>query len=266
MHAKRGQPGCSTTTGGFTLTELLVVVGIMLVLMTVLSAALGRVRSAARSFRCKNNLKTVVFDFTLFADEGTNVNRGESEHLRGHGFRIEDFQESVYGIDEFWDLGAVRRAPLDPARQPLMCPAGPHELYRSAGLPCSDYAVGPAEDVSVGFNMRLHRASVQIGGRWLLYPVTLKSRILEHPFVPLVFDVDGAQATRQRVPPYYAAPRLDDAGLYGSGRFWFPAARHGGEVNIGFVGGHVLSASDPLRNGTWDWRYQPIPDAGARRH
>ncbi len=270
--SSKGETRCGAawrpTRRGFTLIELLVVIGILLVLLAALTAALGRVRAAARSFRCKNNLKTVTFDFTLFADEGAHADRGDSERLYTRGFRLEDFQESIYGIDEFWDVPGEHHVPLEPAQQPLMCPDGPQELYRNAGLPCSQFAVGPVENVSVGFNMRLHRASVRLGGRWILYPVSLGSRILEHPLVPLVFDVDGQVAAGRRLAPYYSAPPVEQEpeGMYAAGRFWFPAPRHGGEVNVGFVGGHVLAAEQPQRKYTWDWSYQPPVDGAARRY
>ena len=116
--------------------------------------------------------------------------------------------------------------------------------------------------------MRLHRASVRLGGRWILYPVSLGSRILERPFVPLVFDVDGRIAADRRLAPYYSAPAVETEpeGMYASGRFWFPAARHSGEVNVGFVGGHVLSAERPETRNTWEWAYQPPLNGAARRY
>jgi hypothetical protein len=114
------------------------------------------------------------------------------------------------------------------------------------------------ENVSVAFNMRLRSASVQLGGRWVLKPVRLSSRILRYPSVPLAFDVDGNFAARRGRLPYYSAPPAGDPGQYGRGQFWFPSLRHGA-TNACFIGGHVLSSSRPDHAG-WNWKYQPEPE------
>jgi len=244
----------------FTLIELLVVIVILAVLITILGTALSKVRSSARSFVCKNKLKTVAFEFLQVAEDSAQVSGFPGETAPGPGFRIEDFQERLYAIDEFWDGGPATRADYDASRQPMMCPSGPRELRRQSGLPCSGYAVTPASNVSVAFNMRLHRASLVIGGRPVLKPVTLKGRAFEHGSVPLALDVDAATAVSRQVLPYYTAPAAGDAGLYGSGLFWFPRGRHDGEVNACFVGGHVLASRSPETEAQWDWAYQPPAD------
>jgi len=244
----------------FTILELLVVIVILAVLIGLLGTALGKVRSSARSFVCKNKLKTVAFEFLQFAEAPADVSGSGGEASGGAGFRIEDFQERLYGIDEFWDAGPAPEAEYEASRQPLMCPSGPRELRRHPGLPCSGYAVTPAANVSIAFNMRLHRASVTIAGRPVLKPVTLKARMLEHGSVPLAMDVDAGTAVGRYVLPYYTAPAAGDAGLYGSGLFWFPRGRHDGEVNACFVGGHVLASRSPETEAQWDWAYQPPAD------
>ncbi|MCK4343373.1 MAG: hypothetical protein KAY37_16790 [Phycisphaerae bacterium] len=61
--------------------------------------------------------------------------------------------------------------------------------------------------------------------------------------------------------PYYAAPTAaDETGMYADNHFWFRALRHGGELNVGFVGGYVLSSPEPTRETIWDWAYQPKPE------
>jgi prepilin-type processing-associated H-X9-DG protein len=141
----------------------------------------------------------------------------------------------------------------------LICPAGQGRLRRARGLACSDYAVQPAMNVSIGFNMRLDRASRKIQSRWVLDPVLLTHRILQHPSVPIAFDVDGELADLGGVPPYYAAPPAGDPGKYGTGLYWFPGQRHDKGMNAAFVGGHVLLSKTPESSPGWDWRYQPPP-------
>ena len=219
-----------------------------------------KVRGASRSFLCKNNLKTVAFEFTLFADDYSRVGRSDSDGDSARGFRIEDFQERLYGVDEFWDLRGQSDARLNPAKQPLMCPAGPRVLRRVAGAKCSDNAVGPASNVSTGFNLRLHQSPEMVVNDPANSSLLLTSRILEQPRVPLVFDVDGAAAARHGVVPFYSAPQLFDLTAYPGDRFWFPALRHGGKLNAAFVGGYVLASRQPNRDSAWDWRHQPNPN------
>lgn len=242
-------------TRAFTLIELLVCVTIMAVLAGIVLASLRHVRAAARGVLCMNQLKTVGFNFGEFADERHHPYRGESEAYGPKSFRLEDFQESLYRIAEFWDRGTIDSAAYDADSQLLMCAAGPRQLIRVRGQACSEYAVGPAENVSIGFNMRLEFSSLPGSGR--LRRNRLSSSILDHPWVPLAFDVDGQQATRNDVMPYYAAPPAGDAGLIGTGQFWFASNRHLGKTNAVFIGGHVLSSRDAQAEGTWQWRYQP---------
>ncbi len=253
------QPGLARASG-VTLLELLVVVTIISVLASVVLATLGRVRATSRSFVCKNNLKTIAFEFIQFADDFAHPWRGDSERFGRSGFRIEDFQEKLYRIDEFWDGPHSGQTAYEASAEPMICPAGPRELERSSGQPCSERAVGPVRNVSIGFNMRLDRASVQFRSRWVLQPIRLTHRILDHPSVPLAFDLDGAAADERGVLPYYSAPAAGDGGMYAGGAFWFPASRHANKLNAAFVGGHVLSSREPENQPGWDWQYQHPPD------
>ena len=244
---------------GFTLLELLVVITIVSLLAAIVLVTIAKVRVTCKSFVCKNNLKTIAFEFIQFADDFAHPYRGESERFGRAGFHVEDFQERLYRIAEFWDRSGLGQVPYEPSSEPMMCPAGPRTLWRSSGQPCSGKAVGPAGNVSLGFNMRLHLASVQIRDRWVFRQVRLTHRILDHPLVPLAFDVDGAMAEQRSVLPYYSAPPAGDAGLYASSGFWFPASRHGDKVNAAFVGGHVLSSGRAQTQSGWDWKYQHPP-------
>ncbi len=242
----------------YSLLELLVVISITSLMLALLGGTLGRVREAARSFECKNKLKSVGFEFFQLADNFSSPYRRSRPDRADKGFYIDDFQEQLYQVDEFWGSRSKTQAPYDPGRQLLMCPSGPRRLERRANLPCEEYPVTPVENVSVAFNMRLRSASELVAGRWVFKPVRLNSRILHLPSVPLAFDVDGAAAKERGIQPYYSAPAAGDRGRYGSGLFWFPSFRHG-STNACFIGGHVLSSSRPDRAG-WNWKYQPAPE------
>jgi prepilin-type N-terminal cleavage/methylation domain-containing protein len=264
---QRAVPGRSRW--GFTLLELLVVVAIVGVLMSILATTLGRVREAARAVHCKSKLQTVAQSFQLFADDYGQAERGrESERLGPNRFRIEDFQDSLYQTEEFYriDPGNLGPRPYDTGAHPLICPDGPRELAREASAQPAEDSITPLENVSVGFNMRLHRASVRVQHGAIefdvLRDVTLSVRVLDHPWTPLAFDVDGAAARRRADPvlPFYSAPPIEATGMYAGGNFWFPSNRHAGQVHAAFLGGHVWSAREPERAADWDWAYQPPAD------
>ncbi len=241
----------------FTLIELLVVVVIIALLVTLVAGVLVKVRNASRCVVCMSNLKTVSQEFFQFADDYAKTFRGDSERYGAKLFRMEDFQEKLYGIHEFWKDGSRSEVEYRVMEQPLMCPSAEKPLVKRKDLPCSQNAVVPVQNVSIGFNMRLDQVSTVIQGWPRLQRTRLTSRILEQGQVPLAFGVEGAQAEQQGVLPYYSAPPAGDTGLYGSGRFWFPSSRHGPQMNVAYIGGHVLRTPDPGQSAKAIWKYQP---------
>jgi len=253
---------CRNQNIGFTLLELLVVVSLISLLLAILLPAMSAGRHAAFDLKCKAQLRIVTLEFRDFADESGVGRRGDSNQIGPNRFRIEDFQESIYGIDEFWRGVEAERAPLDGSEQPMMCPTASSRLERRRGMPCSSGAVGPQKNVSIAFNKRLETRTRYINGNPFSASAYPSRKILDHPDVPLLFDVDGEEAVNQGKPPYYAAPPIhDDAvvDIYEPGQFWFPSFRHRGRLNVGFVGGYVLSSTNPTAEPWWRWGYQPDP-------
>ncbi|MBP7935267.1 MAG: type II secretion system protein [Phycisphaerae bacterium] len=256
MSGRQSKLSVTATGKGFTLLELLVTVGIIAALIAILSVSVSKVRNAGRTVMCMNNLKTVSQEFFRFADDSTRTYRGDSERT-GRLFRIEDFQEKLYRVHEFWDGGDSKEIAIDQSTLPLACPAASGILTKRRSLPCSESAVVPLENISTAFNMRLDRVSTVVRGWPLLQRTRLTTRILEHPDVPLAFGADGAEAARNGVIPYYSTPSAGDTGLYGTGKFWFPSLRHEGKLNVAFIGGYVLRTADPGSSPKSNWKYQP---------
>ncbi len=262
-HPNRLKPdraGARSSRAGFTLLEILMVVAVIILLVGLLLPALSSARESARSLVCSSNLRTVTAEFGMFADGSAPNGRGESEALGGRRFRINDFQESLYGLDEFWDLGSRETGKVAGDAGVMLCPTGAATLTKRQGYPCGGAAMAPIEGVSVALNMRLYRAVTEFKGKPVLAPAAatfVRTDVLQHPYVPLVLDVDGAEAVRRTLEPFYTAPGIaagaDDP--YADSRYWLGANRHRRKINVGFVGGQVLSSTDPAKE-RWDWEYQ----------
>ncbi len=259
LHASTSQHRLKRCTLGFTLIELLVVLSIITILLSLLVPGIQAVRARARKFECKMNLRSIAFDFAMFADPVMNNGRGDDES--GTVFSLETFQESQYRVDEFWDRDGVLFKGEAADLGIMNCPTVSGEITARNNVPCRSGAVGPYRNISYGFNLRLDAPEVRIGDMWTAPPSNLTSRILEtHGMIPLVFDIDGAEAERRDVIPYFSAPPLpgEPDRPYASGNAWFPSSRHNGKSQIAFAGGEVLCSPDllPQSNPAWRWDFQ----------
>lgn len=261
-HAARGSLGRTATIGAYTIIELLVTIAIIVTLLAILLPALQHTMAASRGFRCQMSLRGVAFDFSIFADDQLHGSRGDDEtRLGDRFFFLETFQESQYGIDEFWRWGAAltHTLPDEAENDPMRCAAVRGPITVKRGISCSRGAVTPSEHVSFGFNKRLHRPVVFTEvGSYRTPQVRLTSETATHGMVPLAWDIDGAAASAVGMLPVFSAPGLGNPGTYAGNRSWYPAYRHAGVANFAFIGGHVLSSRQPLAEHDWRWAYQPI--------
>lgn len=242
----------------FTLVELLIAIAIVGLLIGIVLPMLSGAMIRARSFKCQMSQRSVAFDFQIFADPELHGDRGDDGD-RG-SFGVETFQESQYGVDEFWrwgNAGAVDMPDVQ-GNDPMRCPEVHAPLSLRNNLACSNGAVGPAPSVSYGFNARLNRIEViDSRGRPRAVLAKLRADILSHSDVPLLMDVDGDRALQLGVNPIYIAPSLDSQGPYANGRLWFPSVRHAGKSNVAFIDGHVESGTPDEIESNYNWGYQP---------
>lgn len=236
------------------------VVAIIAVLLAILAPAVGRGFAAARSFRCQTSLRSVAFDFTVFADEALHPRRGNDENRTPGRFGLDTFIESQYGIDEFWSAGTAATVVREAGKggdDPMRCAEVRGTITLNRALPCTLGAITPASNISYGFNLRLSRPESKEGNR--IRSVLLSEKILLAGRVPLVFDVDAPAAAKSGTgtPPTFGAPPLGVVGPYATGKFWYPGLRHAGAMNVGFVDGSVDSSSEALKEAGWKWDYRP---------
>lgn len=250
----RTGPDSAVAARGFTLIELMVTIGLIGLLIAILLPALRGAMASARGFRCQMSQRSVAFDFSVFADETLHGDRGNDRYIGGERFTLETFQESEYGVDEFWRWNGVTTVttPDDSGWDPLRCPEVTDPIVLRANSPCSNGAVSPPASVSYAFNLRLHRAEVELmPGAWGLRPLDLDARVLDLGDVPLLIDADGAEATRLGVTAIYTAPAAGSRGPLADDAFWFPSSRHNGSTNIAFIDGHVASTRSPADEAGW---------------
>ncbi|MDB5333413.1 MAG: xcpT 13 [Phycisphaerales bacterium] len=69
--------------GGFTLVELLVVIGIIALLISILLPALQKARAAANAVKCESNLRTLMLSFTMWAMD-------HKQHLPGTQYSFDN--------------------------------------------------------------------------------------------------------------------------------------------------------------------------------
>jgi len=260
MHRSLDQRFVIGTPRAFSLIELLVVIAVVSTLFGILLPMLAGSVERARGFKCQMSQRTVAFDFQIFADEQLHGDRGEDSGRSS--FQIDTFQESQYGVDEYWRWGGDRlthETPDSNGNDPMRCPSVREPITLRNNIACSSGAIGPPQNVSYGFNARLDRAEIQDSyGRPRAVKVRLRSAVVQESNVPLLIDVDGRRAFELSANPIYTAPSLDSAGPYAGDRVWFPGLRHDGKANAAFMDGHVASSSAPDEEPVWRWDYQPI--------
>ncbi|MCG8405271.1 MAG: type II secretion system GspH family protein [Phycisphaerales bacterium] len=253
---------CGNSRSGFSLLEMLVVISVIAILLAIMLPALQSCRRAGRNLKCVSQLKTVAFEFRTFADDLTVRTRGDSDQYGSGRFEIDDFQNMMYRVDEFWDVSDpnVSTVQYEATREAMMCPEAPSKLIRAAGDSKHYELVFPDKNISIALNRRLYRPPPAY------FPALVTGKILDYPDVPLAMDVDGLamKAADQSSNPFYLAPpvegEIENYDFYATGKYWFPSFRHGRTQNVAFVGGHVDSSERPVTEPGWRWSYVPESD------
>jgi prepilin-type processing-associated H-X9-DG protein len=138
----------------------------------------------------------------------------------------------------------------------MRCPEVKGIVTLRSNAPCTAGAIGPYQNLSYGFNIRLREAERLLPEPGSV-PVVLTSAIVQPSKVPLVWDVDGAEAAARDAIPLFSGPSLDSPQVFAGDRYWFPGLRHNREANFAFTDGHVGASARPLAE-QWNWSYSPV--------
>lgn len=209
---------------GFTLVELLVVVGIIAVLIGILLPALGRAREAGRKISCASNLRQLNTALVMFANEHRghlpNVSGGAlpgGRHSRWFGgWKGSTFHAEIGLLYPYLKTADVGGCPweFDESRPQY----GPTDYAYNNYLAQPHTYLGPAFAVPIPLGTRITRV------RSSAETVTLfdSARINNWQFTPGAID-----RTPWGYAPSSATPSFH--------------ARHNGYGNVAWVDGHVSS-------------------------
>jgi prepilin-type processing-associated H-X9-DG protein len=254
-------PAARRRVSGFTLAELLVVVGLIAMLLSLLLPVLGKARAAANATKCLANLRQMNTAWTVYAI----ASRGE---LPAYVWRGPPKSPEL-AWNAYWpgllDAQAVRG-------DSLLCPEAAESVATGAtkGVGKVDYAWS-GKFVSNGTAIRLNTVNFRSGSYGFNRYLTagrpennLANKITafgDLTDVPLFFDcafVDALppnEPERATPPPNLKGDQLDEA----SPSHWnFLLARHGRAINMGFADGSarrvVLDDTFILR---WNINWSP---------
>jgi len=254
---------------GFTLVELLVVVGILALLMGILLPILGRARQQAQLTVCASNIRQLALANLLYATDN------DSSYVLAAADIFNDLGDGQGGRFRWHGTRDLANQPFDPSRGPLAPYLGVSGQIKSCPL------FNPAIGVASGNNFEngcggYGYNEVYIGGRSDLYgyspqAAATSAKIAEISTAAskvMFTDAGMAQPLGAGVvvteysfcePPYIQ----ESAGAPSTDMAW-PSIhfRHQGRANVAWADGHVTAETLVFSNGSYGLTTAQVQAAG----
>lgn len=229
--------------GGFTLVELLVVIGIIALLISILLPTLGRAREQARATLCMSNVRQITQGFLLYASVNGQVLPPLSERQPASGQNPIPRENS--GLHWYEFLGEGGHVPMGDEPDPSV----------------RGYIRNVWRCPSVTDDQIIARGSFGWGGGYGVHSLrTFRYQVYQNPATaPVRRGGPKLNRVRRATEIWLVGDTGRPAGQQGTWLTWVgtfsppfnptgnganqnqPAGRHAGRVNVGFFDGHVES-------------------------
>jgi prepilin-type N-terminal cleavage/methylation domain-containing protein/prepilin-type processing-associated H-X9-DG protein len=224
----------SSSRGGFSLVELLVVIGIIGVLIAILLPVLGRARRAAGELTCAGQIRQLTLAFTMQAQEKRRLT------VPCERFEVEKWYVALgqYLGAAKSEAGAADEA--DVVRRLLECPQTERDGQKrdGAGTARAQWWIATGDfRGSYGLNGWLDRENAAVNAREKAFP---HWSAIRHPTEVPVF-ADAIWYYGVPLEDDTPAPNLSEGEYTGSRNYMsrFAIDRHRMAINVGFCDGSV---------------------------
>ena len=214
--------------GGFTLVELLVVIGIMALLVGILVPVLGRAREGARALKCQSNIRQILFAMMMYCNDNRGVLPipGDGVEYPFYAVRVDRANICQMSFRDGTLMPYLDRSPEIRA-QLFVCPSDEPPRFGGIGSRLQPTAARP-RNFSYNFNSHVNGLGSPPRGVRLARVVGSDHKLFvleqEYPARPSDVPVD-----------------VDDNAVPPRPTVYYLSRRHNGLANEGFADGHVAT-------------------------